>query len=46
MDKKVTPVEIHRVLVTLYGANVMKVQHVRKWRRIADQRTRSSSFAR
>jgi hypothetical protein len=29
--KKVPPVEIHRELVTVYGANVMKV-HVRKWR--------------
>jgi hypothetical protein len=32
MGKKVPPVEIHHELVTVYGANVMKVQHVRKWR--------------
>jgi hypothetical protein len=30
MGKKVPPVEIHRELVTVYGANVMTVQHVRK----------------
>jgi hypothetical protein len=29
--KNVPPVEIHRQLVTVYGANVMTVQHVRKW---------------
>jgi hypothetical protein len=29
MGKKVPPVEIHRELVTVYGANVMRV-HVRK----------------
>jgi hypothetical protein len=28
--KKDPPIEIHRELVTVYGANVMKVQHVRK----------------
>jgi hypothetical protein len=31
MGKKVPPVVIHRELVTVYGANVMTVQHVRKW---------------
>jgi hypothetical protein len=31
MGKKVPPVEIHHELVTLYGANVMTVQHVCKW---------------
>jgi hypothetical protein len=30
MGKKVPPVEMHRKLVTVYGANVMTVQHVRK----------------
>jgi hypothetical protein len=34
--KKVLPVEIHRELVTVYGANVMTVQHVRKWCREFD----------
>jgi histone-lysine N-methyltransferase SETMAR len=34
--KKVQPVEIHRELVTVYGANVMTVQHVRKWCREFD----------
>jgi hypothetical protein len=29
--QKVSPVEIHRKLVTVYGANVMTVQHLRKW---------------
>jgi hypothetical protein len=29
--KKVPPVEIHSKLVTVYDANVMTVQHVRKW---------------
>jgi hypothetical protein len=29
--KKVPPVEIHRELLTVYGANVMTVQHMRKW---------------
>jgi hypothetical protein len=33
MSKKVPPVEIHRELVTMYGAIVMTVQHVHKWRR-------------
>jgi hypothetical protein len=28
--KNVPPVEIHRKLVTVYGANVMTVQHLRK----------------
>jgi hypothetical protein len=28
--QKVPPLEIHRELVTVYGANVMTV-HVRKW---------------
>jgi hypothetical protein len=36
MGKKVPPVEIHRELVTVYGANVMTVQHVRKWCRELD----------
>jgi hypothetical protein len=36
MGKKVPPVEINRELVTVYGANVMTVQHVRKWRRDLD----------
>jgi hypothetical protein len=31
MGKKVPPVEINRELVTVYGANVMRVQHVCKW---------------
>jgi hypothetical protein len=31
MGKNVPPVEIHRELVTVYGTNVMTVQHVRKW---------------
>jgi hypothetical protein len=31
--KKFSPVEIHRKLVTVYGANVMTVQHLRKWYR-------------
>jgi hypothetical protein len=35
MDKKVPPVEIHRELVTMYGANVITV-HVRKWCREFD----------
>jgi hypothetical protein len=30
MGKKVPPVEIHCDLVTVYGATVMAVQHVRK----------------
>jgi hypothetical protein len=34
--EKVPPVEIHRELVTMYGANVMTVQHVRKWCREFD----------
>jgi reverse gyrase len=34
--KIVPPVEIHRELVTVYGANVMTVQHVRKWCREFD----------
>jgi hypothetical protein len=34
--QKVPPVEIHRVLVTAYGANVMTVQHVRNWCREFD----------
>jgi hypothetical protein len=36
MGKKVTPVEIHRELVTVYGTNVMTVQHVCKWCREFD----------
>jgi hypothetical protein len=36
MGKKVPPVEINRELVTVYGANVMTVQYVRKWRRELD----------
>jgi histone-lysine N-methyltransferase SETMAR len=36
MGKKVPPVEIHRDLVTVCGANVMTVQHVRKWCREFD----------
>jgi hypothetical protein len=36
MGKKVPPVEIHRELVAVYGANVMTVQHVRKWCREFD----------
>jgi hypothetical protein len=36
MDKNVPPVEIHRELVTVCGANVMIVQHVRKWCREFD----------
>jgi hypothetical protein len=32
MDKKFPPLEIHRELVAVYGANVMTVQYVRKWR--------------
>jgi hypothetical protein len=34
--KEVPPDEIHRQLVTVYGANVMAVQHVRKWCREFD----------
>jgi hypothetical protein len=34
--KKVPPVEIHRELVTVYGANVMTVDHVGKWCRECD----------
>jgi hypothetical protein len=34
--KKVPPVEIHCELVTVYGANVMTVHHVRKWCREFD----------
>jgi hypothetical protein len=34
--KKVPPVEIHRNLVTVYGANVMTVQYVYKWCREFD----------
>jgi hypothetical protein len=34
--KKVPPVEIHRELVTVYGANVMTVQYLRKWYREFD----------
>jgi hypothetical protein len=33
---KVPPVEIHCELVTVHGANVMTVQHVRKWCREFD----------
>jgi hypothetical protein len=36
MGKKVPPVEIHCELVRVYGANVMTVQHVRKWCREFD----------
>jgi hypothetical protein len=36
MDKKVPPVEIHCEIVTVYGANVMTVQHVHKWCRESD----------
>jgi hypothetical protein len=36
IGKKVPLVEIHRELVTVYGANVMTVQHVRKWCREFD----------
>jgi hypothetical protein len=36
VGKKVSPVEIHYELVTVYGANVMTVQHVRKWCREFD----------
>jgi hypothetical protein len=36
MGKKVPPVEIHRELVTVSGADVMTVQHVRKWCREFD----------
>jgi hypothetical protein len=36
MGKKVPPVEIHHELVTVYGANVMTVQHVHKWCREFD----------
>jgi hypothetical protein len=31
MSKRVPSVEIHRKLVTVYGANVMTVQHARRW---------------
>jgi hypothetical protein len=31
MDRKVSHFEIHRKLMTVYGANVMTAQHVRKW---------------
>jgi hypothetical protein len=34
--QKIPPVEIHRELVAVYGANVMTVQHVRKWCREFD----------
>jgi hypothetical protein len=34
--KNVPPVEIHCELVTVYGANEMTVQHVRKWYREFD----------
>jgi hypothetical protein len=34
--KKVPPVEIHREVVTVYGAKVMTVQRVRKWCREFD----------
>jgi hypothetical protein len=36
MGKNIPPVEIHCELVTVYGANVMTVQHVRKWCREFD----------
>jgi hypothetical protein len=36
MGKEVPPVEIYRELVTVYGTNVMAVQHVRKWCREFD----------
>jgi hypothetical protein len=36
MGKKVLPVEIHHELLTMYGANVMTVQHVCKWCREFD----------
>jgi hypothetical protein len=36
MGKKVPHVEIHRELVTVYGANVMTVQRMRKWCREFD----------
>jgi hypothetical protein len=36
MGKKIPTVKIHRELVTVYGANVMTVQHVHKWRREFD----------
>jgi hypothetical protein len=36
MGKEVPPIEIHRELVTVYGANVMTVQHMRKWCREFD----------
>jgi hypothetical protein len=36
MCKRVPPVEIHHELVTLYGANVMTVQHMQKWYREFD----------
>jgi hypothetical protein len=36
MGKRVPPVEIHRELVTVCGANVMTVQYVRKWCREFD----------
>jgi hypothetical protein len=29
--EKIQLVELHRELVTVYGANVMTVQHMRKW---------------
>jgi hypothetical protein len=34
--RKVPPVEIHCEIVTMYGANVMTVQHVHKWCREFD----------
>jgi hypothetical protein len=34
--KKVPPAEIHHELGTVYGANVMTVQHVHKWCREFD----------
>jgi hypothetical protein len=34
--KEVPPVEIHRELVTVYGASVMTVQRVHKWCRQFD----------
>jgi hypothetical protein len=36
LGQKVPPVEIHHELVTVYGANVMTVQHVPKWCREFD----------
>jgi hypothetical protein len=35
-ENKVLPVETHRKLLTVYGANVMTVQHVYKWCREFD----------